>query len=222
MTDTTSTPTPAGASGTSTGTGTGTGTDERDLFVLADEALLAVVRQVREEQWELDTRAEVSTSDEERAYSLREIMNHHAYEDAWVPAMLAGRTMAEVGEDAHRGDLLGADPVAAFERHVRGAIAAVRALEDPERTVHCSFGDFTARDYLWQTISFRALRAVEIARLVGADDQLVPELVEPLLAYFRANAEQWRAWGVLGPELPAPQDATAQERLLALTGRRPR
>ena len=218
MTDTGTAPTTA----TGTSTGTATGTDERDVFVLAEDALLAVVRQVREDQWDLDVRAEVTTSDPGRAYSLREIVGYHAYDDAWVPAMLAGRTMAEVGEDAHRGDLLGADPVAAFERVVEEAVAAARALDDLERTVHCSFGDFSARDYLWQVISFRALRAVEIARLIGVDDRLVPELVEPLLAYTRLNAEQWRAWGVLGPELPAPDGATPQERLLALTGRRPR
>ncbi|WP_432506869.1 DinB family protein [Kineococcus arenarius] len=198
------------------------GTDERTVFVLADEALLAVVRQVREDQWDLRTRGVVTTSDPGADPTLRELLNYHAYDDAWVPAMLAGRTMGEVGEDAHRGDLLGADPVAAFERLVEDAVAAAQGLDDLDRTVHCSFGDYSARDYLWQVISFRALRAVEIARLVGVDDQLEPELVEPLLAHLRVHAEEWRSYGVFGPALPAPEGATAQEELLALTGRRPR
>ncbi|WP_337059774.1 hypothetical protein [Kineococcus sp. G2] len=197
-------------------------TDERTVFVLADEALLAVVRQVREDQWDLRTRGVVSTSDPDSDPTLRELLNYHAYDDAWVPAMLAGRTMAEVGEDAHSGDLLGADPVAAFERIAEDAIAAAQGLDDLDRTVHCSFGDYSARDYLWQVIAFRALRAVEIARLIGADDRLEPELVEPLLAYLRVHAEEWRSYGVFGPALPAPEGATAQEELLALTGRRPR
>ena len=46
--------------------------------------------------------------------TLREIIGYHAYDDAWVPDMLAGRTMAEVGADAFKGDLLGDDPKAAF------------------------------------------------------------------------------------------------------------
>ncbi|WP_432492600.1 DinB family protein [Kineococcus auxinigenes] len=213
MTETPTSPAPAS---------TAAGTDERAVFVLADEALLAVVRQVREDQWDLPTRAEVTTSDPDSDPTLRELLNYHAYDDAWVPAMLAGRTMAEVGEDAHSGDLLGADPVAAFERLVEDAVAAAQGLDDPDRTVHCSFGDYSARDYLWQVISFRALRAVEIARLIGADDQLEPELVEALLAYLRVHAEEWRSYGVFGPALPAPEGATAQEELLALTGRRPR
>ncbi|MCI2238678.1 hypothetical protein MO973_44920 [Paenibacillus sp. TRM 82003] len=198
------------------------GTDERTVFVLADEALLAVVRQVREDQWDLRTRGTVTTSDPDGDPTLRELVNYHAYDDAWVPAMLAGRTMAEVGQDAHTGDLLGADPVAAFERIAQDAIAAAQGLDDLDRTVHCSFGDYSARDYLWQVIAFRALRAVEIARLIGVDDRLEPELVEPLLAHLRVHAEEWRSYGVFGPALPAPDGATPQEELLALTGRRPR
>ena len=196
--------------------------DERSLFVTADEALLAVVRQVRDEQWDLPTAAEVLTSRPDTDPPLRELITYHAYEDAWVPAMLAGRTMAEVGEDAHRGDLLGADPVAAFERYVGEAASAATALADLDRTVHCSFGDFSARDFLWQSIVFRATRAVEVARLVGADDRLPDELVAAMLAYMGEHAHEWRAWGVLPPALDPPTGATPQERLLAVMGRRPR
>ena len=196
--------------------------DERRLFVLADEALLGVVRQVRDDQWDLPTAAEVSTSRPGTDPPLREVVGYHAYEDAWVPAMLAGRTMAEVGADAHRGDLLGADPVAAFERFTEEAITAATALQDLDRTVHCSFGDFSARDFLWQSIVFRGTRAVEIARLLGLDDRLPDELVAAMLAYMRENAEQWRSWGVLGAAVEAPADATPQEELMAVMGRRPR
>ena len=56
--------------------------------------------------------------------TLREIIGYHAYDDAWVPDMLAGRTMDEVGQDAFKGDLLGDDPKGSFRsdrRHgVRG------------------------------------------------------------------------------------------------------
>jgi hypothetical protein len=39
--------------------------------------------------------------------TLREVVNALAYDDAWVPDMLAGRSMDEVGKDAFDGDLLG-------------------------------------------------------------------------------------------------------------------
>jgi len=34
-------------------------------------------------------------------------VNCHAYEDAWVPGMLAGKTMEEAGADNYKGDLPG-------------------------------------------------------------------------------------------------------------------
>ncbi|MDE2314210.1 MAG: acyl-CoA dehydrogenase family protein, partial [Elusimicrobia bacterium] len=47
--------------------------------------------------------------------ALREVINYHAYDDAWVPDMLAGSTMEAAGADKFDGDLLGDDPVGNFE-----------------------------------------------------------------------------------------------------------
>jgi hypothetical protein len=41
--------------------------------------------------------------------TLRRIINYHAYDDAWVPEVLAGKTIAEVGMKWD-GDLLGDHP----------------------------------------------------------------------------------------------------------------
>ncbi|GAA4973370.1 TIGR03086 family protein [Kineococcus glutinatus] len=200
--------------------------DPRPLAVRALEVFTDLVRQVPDEAWDRGTRGVVTTSDPSSDPSLRELVGYHAYDDAWIPALLAGRTMAEVGEDAFGtpfgGEVLGDDVKAGFAATAAAAVAAVRGLDDLERTVHCSFGDFSARDYLWQVVSFRGLRAVELARLLGLDEELPAELVAGMLAYFEVHAEQWRAWGVFGPAVQAPAGATAQERLLALTGRAPR
>lgn len=133
---------------------------EQDVFVLADRALDDVVRQITDEQWAMPMPADFAMRwTDDRVPTLREVINYHAYDDAWVPDMLAGRTMDEVGRAKFDGDLLGADPKAAFSRLVDAACAAAAGLDDPGRTVHCSFGDFTAREYLWQVNSFRGLRA---------------------------------------------------------------
>ncbi|PPK92090.1 uncharacterized protein (TIGR03086 family) [Kineococcus xinjiangensis] len=201
--------------------------DPRPLAVLAVETLVRVVRQVPDPAWDRSTAPHVTTMDPSRDRTLREILSYHAYDDAWIPDMLAGRTMAEAGEDVHGADpfdrdRLGEDPAGRFAEIAATGVAAIRDLDDLTRTVHCSFGDFSAGDYLWQVVTFRALRAVEIARLVGADDRLPAELVAGMLAYFEVHAEQWRQWGVFGPAVEAPADADPQERLLALTGRAPR
>lgn len=195
---------------------------ESEVFVLADRALERVVRQVREDQWGTVLPESFRTRRMDHSPTLREIVNYHAYDDAWVPEMLAGRTMREVGEEKFKGDLLGEDPHGAFGAIVECACAAAAGFEDFDRTVHCSFGDFPARHYFWQINQFRALRAHDIAKVIGVDATLPAELVEGIWQEVRPHAEEWRAIGVFGAAIPVPEDAPLQERLLGLTGREPR
>ena len=69
--------------------------NEKDVFILADEALKSVVDQIRDEQW--DSRVPDDMSPRQPGMSLRQIINYHAYDDAWVPDVLAGKTKEEVG-----------------------------------------------------------------------------------------------------------------------------
>jgi uncharacterized protein (TIGR03086 family) len=154
--------------------------------------------------------------------TLREIINHHAYDDAWVPDMLAGKTMDEAGRDKYDGDLLGGDPKAAFAAIVEKACAAARELADLDRTVHCSYGDYPAREYLWAVNSFRGLRAYEIARVIGVDPTLPDELVRGLWDELRPVAEEYRAIGVFAPAVAVADGAPLQDRLLGMTGRDPK
>jgi hypothetical protein len=67
-------------------------------------------------------------------------------DDAWVPDMLAGKTLEKAGKTNYEGDLLGDDPKGNFARVVGYACAAAKAHTDLERTVRCSFGDYSAHD----------------------------------------------------------------------------
>ncbi len=195
---------------------------EQDVFVLADQSLSRVVEQITDDQWDMVMPDEFPMSAAvDRVVTLREVIGYHAYDDAWVPDMLAGRTMAEVGEDAFRGDLLGGTPVEAFAAIVGKACAAARATSDLSHTVHCSFGDYTAQQYLWQVNGFRGLRVHDIAKVLGLDPTLPPELVEGLWEEIAPNAEEWRSYGIFGPAVAVPADASLQDRLLGITGRQP-
>jgi uncharacterized protein (TIGR03086 family) len=194
---------------------------EPELFVLADRALNGVVAQVRDDQWTMTMPETFFTRPTDHPLTLREVIGYHAYDDAWVPDMLAGRTMDEVGRERHRGDLLGDDPKARFAEIVEAACAAALALDDLGRTVHCSFGDFPARGYLWQVTSFRAFRTHDFARLLGLDPTLPAELVRGLWDEFLPRAGEMRTIGVFREPVPVPDDAPLQDRLIALTGRQP-
>ncbi len=194
---------------------------EAELFVLADRTLAGVVDRIAEDQWAMPMPPSFARRDTDQVPTLREIIGYHAYDDAWVPDMLAGRTMAEAGTDRFDGDLLGEDPRAAFAAIVDQACAAALAVDDLERTVHCSFGDYPTREYFWQVTGFRGLRAHDIAKVLGLDPTLPPDLVQGLWEQISPHAEEWRSYGVFGPAVPVAADAPLQDRLLGLTGRDP-
>jgi uncharacterized protein (TIGR03086 family) len=195
---------------------------EPEVFVLADHALNDVVARIRDDQWAMEMPASFATRVTDHRPTLREIINYHAYDDAWVPDMLAGKTMAEAGLDNFKGDLLGEEPKLRFAEIVVKACAAAAEIDDLDRTVHCSFGDFPARGYFWQTNMFRGLRAHDIAKVIGIDFGLPDALVQGIWEEISPQAEEWRAIGVFPAAVAVPDDAPLMDRLLALTGRDPK
>ena len=192
---------------------------EQQVFVLADRALLGVVEQIRDDQWALTVPEDMTHG--RAGLTLREVINYHAYDEAWVPDTLAGKTIDEVG-DAHDGDLLGDDPKASFARLVAVADGAVAGFTDLDRTVHLTYGDWPAREYLTHITHFRGSRVYDLSRFLGLDPTLPPELIQGLLWELEPRAEQWRSYHVIGEPVEMPADASVQERWLTLIGRDPR
>ena len=62
------------------------------------------------------------------------------------------------------------------------------------------------------------IHAWDLARAIGADETLDPELVDFSYEELRQSAEDWRSGGAFGPA-KEPGDESKQSRLLALTGR---
>jgi hypothetical protein len=194
---------------------------EPDVFVLADRALARLVARIEPDQWESVLPASFATRARPEPPTLRELVNYHAYDDAWVPDMLAGRTMAEAGADNFDGDLLGADRVASFEGIVQRACDAAAGVRDLDAVAHLSFGDYTVREYFWQINSFRALRAHDIAKAIGVAPDLPDALVQGVWDEVSPHAEEWRQIGVFPAAVPVTADAPLLDRLLGLTGRQP-
>jgi len=195
--------------------------EEADVFVLADRALAEVVAQIQPGQWDMTMPPNFATRSHPTVPGLREVINYHAYDDAWVPDMLAGRTMEEAGATKYDGDLLGDAPVERFEAIVRDACAAAEGVSDYDAVAHLSFGDYPVREYLWQINSFRALRANDIARAIGVEPSLPEALVQGVWDEVSPHAEEWRTIGVYPAAVPVPDDAPLLDRLLGLTGRDP-
>jgi uncharacterized protein (TIGR03086 family) len=190
---------------------------EQKSALMAARLFNDLVGRIDDSKWSMTMPPEFKTMSDQ-PWTLRDIINYHAYDDAWIPDMLAGRTMAEVGESKWKGDLLGDDPKAAFSEINNAACIAIEKLDDPERTAHLSFGDYTAQDYLLQVISFRGLRYYDISKALGLNTDLPAELVDDMWDLLTPHAEEWRQFGVYDPALPVPSGATPQQRLLATLG----
>src|SRR5215472_17729152 len=193
---------------------------EQAVFVLSERALCNVIDQIQDQKWDQITPDWFQTGRQGKP-TLRAIINYHAYDSAWVPDVLAGKTMAEVGS-TYDGDLLGNDPKGSYRRYSERAIAAALQLQDPEQVVHLSYGDFPAREYFKHITSFRGFRAYDIARWIGIDTTLAPELVQGLWDELLPEIDVWRQIGVFGPPVAVPDDAPLQDRLLGMVGRDPR
>jgi Mycothiol maleylpyruvate isomerase N-terminal domain len=78
----------------------------------------ARVAQIGDDQWQ------AATPDED--WMVRDLVNHLVGEDLWAPPLLAGSTIAEVG-DRFEGDVLGSEPKAAWAAASAAAVRAVQA-----------------------------------------------------------------------------------------------
>ena len=170
----------------------------------------ARVRAVGDDQWELPT----PCSD----WNVRQLVNHLVYEDRWTVPLMEGTTLAEVG-DRYEGDLLGDEPRKAWAESSAAAVAAVQADGALERTVDLSSGPTPATEYVSQLFADHLIHAWDLARAVGADDRLDPELVEACAAWFAAMEPHYRAAGAIGQRPETPPGADAQTILLAAFGR---
>ena len=187
---------------------------QKELFLQSDAALRSVIDQIQSEQFALPAPAGWSRAENP---SLRDILAYHAFDEAWVPDVLDGRTIDEVG-DKHAGELLGDDPVAAYDRINDLATAAVLANDDSEATAHLSYGDFTMGEAFEHMSIYRAFQAWSIAKFIGLDYSLPSALVEGLWERVMPNVETWRSMGVFGPEVEVPADADRETQLLGKTG----
>jgi len=153
--------------------------------------------------------------------TLRDLVGHIAYDEAWVPHLLTGQTMDEVGSRNYGGDLLGEDPKGSYAELAAAARDSGRQANDLDRVVHCSFGDCSTEEYLRQLIVARSIGSDSIATAVGADTPLTAELAQAVWDGLTPRVELWRQVGVLYPEVPVPGSAPIRDRLLGLVGQHP-
>jgi uncharacterized protein (TIGR03086 family) len=187
---------------------------QRELFLQADAALRSVVDRITPEQLALPAPADWAATPNP---TLRDVLAAHARDEAWVPDVLAGRTIEDAAGN-YDGDLLGDHPIARYDALNDRATAAVSDDLDPDAIVHLSYGDFPVSAYLEHVSIYRAFQAWSIARHLGWNFSLAPSLVELLWELIGAQIDGLREIGVFPPEVPVPEDADRETLLLGRAG----
>lgn len=185
-------------------------TESGDRFRRAVDEFDRRVSAIADDQWSDPTPC--------RDWNVRDLVNHIVSEDLWAPPLLTGMTLEEVG-DRYDGDVLGDDPRATWAAARDGALAAVADAAD-DQPVHTSMGVITAAEYLGQLYADHLIHAWDLARAVGADERLDPELVDHCYRQSLPYEELMKASGAFGDKVVPSPDAGIQEKLLAVYGRR--
>ena len=151
-------------------------------------------------------------------WDVRALVAHVADEQRWAPPLLAGRTIEDIG-DSIPADPLGDSPVTSVRDATAAMLAAVEDL-DLDATVHLSFGDVPAQEYLMQLFADHLIHTWDLARATGQAERLEPTLVEACATWFADREDLYRDGGVIGPAVAVEGDGS-QDALLGRTGRNP-
>lgn len=180
------------------------------LFKHANSEFDFRVKQVRPNQW--------SSPTPDTEWSVRDLVNHLTSESLWLPPLLGGKTISEVG-NKYDGDVLGTDPQVSWRQASATAQSAATSVE-LTTIVHLSYGDVPASEYLEQMFIDNLIHTWDLARAIGTDEQLDAGLVEACYQILLEQAEGWRGAGLFGPIVATDDNAELQTKLLALTGRK--
>jgi uncharacterized protein (TIGR03086 family) len=187
-------------------------TDIAQLHRRALDATHKIVAGIQPDQRTLPTPDE--------GWDVRALLNHIVSGNLWAVELTAGQTIDEVG-DRLDGDMLGDDPLGAYDASAQAAAAAFEEAGALDAQCAVSYGPVPGSVYAGHRFIDVLIHGWDLAIATGQDATLDSALVAACLAVVEPQAGLMQASGSYGSHVDAPADADPQTRLLALLGRRP-
>lgn len=153
-------------------------------------------------------------------WNLKELLNHMVYELLWMPDLLQGKTVAEVG-DKYDGDVLGNAPKQAWETASKEALAAVEAA-DLTAPTHLSYADVPVSRYITEMAGEILIHGWDLGQSINCSVIFDKDVAEEVYRFYASNIKGLRDGGFVGKSVDVPEDASIQVKLLAMMGRRDR
>ncbi|KNB53952.1 TIGR03086 family metal-binding protein [Streptomyces caatingaensis] len=169
------------------------------------------VHAVRPRQWDGPTPC--------TEWTVRDLVNHLTAEQLWVPRLLDGESIEDVGRELE-GDVLGDDPAGAWDAAAAGAAEAFARRGALGRTVKLSYGETGADAYCAEMTADAVVHTWDLSRAIGAPEEMPDELVAAAQRVFGAYGDDMSPTGLFGAPVPVPEVADAWTTLLARLGRR--
>lgn len=189
---------------------------DSELARVHSQALTAtrkVVAGIRPDQWQNSTPC--------AEWNVRELTNHVVAGNWWAAELANGASIASVG-DRLDGDVLGTEPLRAYEDSA--AVAAKVFERDGAMAAPCavSYGPVPGAMYCGHRFIDVFVHGWDLAKATGQSTELDPALVAACLEVARPQADLFAGSGMFGQGGPSNVDsADPQIELLTMLGRTP-
>lgn len=146
-----------------------------------------------------------------------------AHENASVPRMLAAEqgipSNQEFTEDYLKDDFKGN-----FAKLTDAANKAVMSASEEtlDTTVHMSYADAKACDYLRDIVIQRSMATIDIAQAAGLSPEWPEDLLPEIWKVVEPFAPMLREYGVFPAEVKVSDDAPLRDKLIGIMGRTPK
>jgi uncharacterized protein (TIGR03086 family) len=152
-------------------------------------------------------------------WTVRELVNHIVTGNYWAAELSSGLSIEAVG-DRLDGDVLGTDPLRAYDDSALVAAAAFRAPGAMEAPCAVSYGPVPGEVYCGHRLLDVLIHGWDVASSTGQDRTLDPEMVEACFEILEPQLDMLVGSGMYGTPVDVPDDADRQTQLLAVLGRR--
>lgn len=154
-------------------------------------------------------------------WNVSDLLWHVARASEMAVALLNGASQSEASQlfDAE----VPSDLIEECHRALNAQLLAMEKATDLDQIVHHPIGDIPVRQLIDFRITDLTLHAWDLARALGVDEDLPDQLVEHVYGVLQPMETFIGETGVFGagPSAELGPDASAQDRLLDLAGRRP-
>lgn len=185
--------------------------DSIDALSDANAGFASRLRLVTTDDWKRSTPCE--------EWDVRALVNHVIGANRRYVMLLDGAP-AEAVDATRSVDHLGDGPVGSFASTAAELVAAFGEAGALTRTLHHPAGNRSGAELIAMRALDVAVHSWDLARAIGAEETLDPDVVEYLLALSYGFDPTGQQGAFAAPVVDSP-DASPQTRLLHLSGRRP-